>query len=120
MSREFRKRARDAARASAAAAGMFREYGYPAKNGTVIQDGHGRTIGRGRKVNCTKVGGHQPGGWISSERCSYQFKIKGLWYACRGMGDGMAASCRVMKKAPSRSSSPSWDKLDGSRRRRRR
>jgi hypothetical protein len=95
-------------------------YGYPKDNGTRLTDGQGKTIAKGRKVGCTKVPGYAPGGWISNERCSYQFKYQGLWYACRGRGDGIAASCRVMKKAPPRSSSQWWDKLDGVRRRRRR
>lgn len=99
---------------------VLKEYGYAKDNGTRLTDWYGKTIGRGRKVNCTKIRPGQRGDWISNERCSYQFKIRGLWYACRGMGDGMSASCRVMKKAPPRSGSPSWDKLDGARRRRRR
>ena len=99
---------------------VLRTYGYPKDNGTRLTDWHGKTIGRGRKVNCTKIRPGQRGDWISSERCSYQFKIRGLWYGCRGMGDGMAASCRVKKKAPARSGSSYWDKLDGARRRSRR
>jgi hypothetical protein len=99
---------------------VLREYGYPKDNGTRLTDWHGKTIGRGRKIRCTKVYAHERGGHLSNERCSYQFKIRGLWYACRGRGDGIAASCRVMKKAPPRSGSPYWDKLDGARRRKRR
>lgn len=94
-------------------------YGYPKDNGTKLTDWQGKTIAKGRKVNCTKVHAWQRGGMMSNERCSYQFKHQGLWYGCRGTGDGMSASCRVMKKAPPRSSSPYWDKLDGARRRRR-
>ncbi len=97
----------------------LRLYGYPAANGTKLTDWPGKTIAKGRKVNCTKIRPGAPGHWMSNERCSYQFKHQGLWYACRGMGDGMAASCRVMKKAPPRSSSQYWDKLDGARRSRR-
>lgn len=97
-------------------------YGYPKDNGTRLTDGHGKTIAKGRKVNCTKVRGDQPGGWISNERCSYQFKFQGLWYGCRGHGDGLSASCRVMKRAPvdqrGRNVSNYYDKLDGARRRR--
>ncbi len=108
---------------------VLKEYGYPAQNGTVLKDGHGNVIGKGRKVNCTKIRPGQRGDWISNERCSYQFKIRGLWYGCRGMGDGMAASCRVMKRAPAdaraeyrkgKHASTYFDKLDGARRRRRR
>lgn len=100
---------------------VLREYGYPKNNGTLLTDWHGKVIGKGRKVRCTRVLPRQPGGYLSSERCSYQFKIQGLWYACRGMGDGMSASCRVMKTLPrDRPTSPFWDKLDGARRRRRR
>lgn len=99
---------------------VLRMYGYPKDNGHRLTDGQGRTIGKGRKINCTKIRPGQRSSHISNERCSYQFKIKGLWYGCRGMGDGMSASCRVMKKAPANSSSPYWDKLDGARRRKRR
>lgn len=105
---------------------VLRAYGYPAKNGRVLtSDGH-TVIGKGRKINCTKIRPGERGSWISNERCSYQFKIRGLWYGCRGMGDGMAASCRVMKRLPRRDYSepnprhPWWDKLDGARRRRKR
>jgi len=98
----------------------LREVGYPKDNGTRLVDGHGKTIGRGRKVNCTRIRPGQRGDWISNERCSYQFKIRGLWYGCRGMGDGMAASCRAMKSAKGMPTSKFFDKLDGSRRRRRR
>ena len=97
----------------------LRLYGYPKDNGTRLTDGHGKTIAKGRKVNCTKIRPGQRHDWFSNERCSYQFKHEGLWYGCRGWGDGLSASCRVMKHAPPRSSSPYWDKLDGARRRRR-
>lgn len=99
-------------------------YGYPKDNGTRLTDGSGKTIAKGRKVNCTRIRPGAPGSWISNERCSYQFKFQGLWYGCRGMGDGMAASCRIMKRAPAdqrgRNVSNYYDKLDGARRRRRR
>lgn len=105
---------------------VLRAYGYPKNNGTLLTAGDGSVIGKGRKVNCTRIRPGAPGSHLSNERCSYQFKIKGLWYACRGMGDGMAASCRVMKRAPAdtrgRNTSKWWDRLDleGARRRRRR
>lgn len=99
-------------------------YGYPKDNGTRLTDWHGKTIAKGRKVNCTKIRPGQRGDWISNERCSYQFKFQGLWYGCRGMGDGMSASCRIMKRAPAdqrgRNVSNYYDKLDGARRKRRR
>ena len=108
---------------------VLHEYGYPKNNGTLLVDGHGTVIGKGRKVNCAKIRPGAPGSWISNERCSYQFKIRGLWYGCRGMGDGMATTCRVMKRAPAdaraeyrkgKHASRYFDTLTGSRRRRRR
>ena len=63
-------------------------------------DRKSKFIGLGRQVSCTRVRPNAPGGWISNERCSYQFKIRGKWYACRGLGEGMATSCRRMKQAP--------------------
>lgn len=75
--------------------------GYPKDNGRVLADGHGNALSTsGHKVGCTKVKPFERGAWISSERCSYRFKVDGRWYACRGRGDGIAASCRVMKKLP--------------------
>ena len=56
-------------------------------------------VGYGRKINCTRVRPGERGAWISNERCSYQFRIHGQLYACRGRGDGIAASCRIMKTA---------------------
>lgn len=86
--------------------------GYPKDNGRVLADGHGNQIGRGRKIGCTRIRPGQPGSWISNERCSYQFIVSGKPYSCRGYGDGVAVSCREMKKAPRG--------LAGSRKRRRR
>ena len=59
-----------------------------------------KLIGIGRKLSCTRIRPGQSGSWISNERCSYQFKIRGKWFACRGFGEGVAASCRRMAKAP--------------------
>ena len=107
----------------------MKAYGYPKNNGTVLTDGQGKVIGKGRKVNCTRIRPGMPGSHISNERCSYQFKIRGLWYGCRGMGDGMSASCRVMKRAPAdaraeyrkgKHASRYFDVLEGTRRRARR
>ncbi len=56
--------------------------------------------GYGRKIGCTKIRPGMPGSWISSERCSYHFKVDGAAYSCRGYGDEVAASCRRMKTAP--------------------
>lgn len=107
---------------------VLREYGYPKNNGTLLTDGSGKVIGKGRKIGCTRVRPDAPGGWLSNERCSYQFKIRGLWYGCRGRGDGVSASCRVMKRAPAgaraearkgKHASRYFDVLEGTRRRRR-
>jgi hypothetical protein len=65
-----------------------------------LTDGQGNVIGHGQKVGCTKIRPGARGAWISNERCTYNFKISGRWYACRGLGENMAASCRLMKKAP--------------------
>ena len=98
----------------------LRLYGYPKDNGTRLTDWHGKTIARSCKVIGTKV--H----WLEAQPVHVRrpanratSSSSRVWYGCRGMGDGMAASCRVMKKAPPRSSSPYWDKLDGAQRRRR-
>jgi hypothetical protein len=74
--------------------------GYPADGGRRLADGHGNTIGTGRKLGCTRIKPGAPGSWISNERCSYQFKVNGAAYSCRGYGDGMSASCRRMKTIP--------------------
>lgn len=91
---------------------MARIGGYPKNNGTVLTDGSGAVIGHGHKVRCSKIRPGARGSWISNERCSYRFKVSGQWYACRGMGDEVAASCRAMKKPPRG--------FSGARRRRRR
>ena len=70
-----------------------------------------RLLGIGRVIGCTKIRPGAPGSWISGERCSYQFNIRGKWYSCRGYGEDMAASCRVTKRRP-----PSG--FDGARKRR--
>jgi hypothetical protein len=74
--------------------------GYVKDGGRRLTDGHGNTIGTGRKTNCTRIRPGAPGSWISSERCSYQFKVGDAAYSCRGYGDEMSASCRRMKKFP--------------------
>lgn len=66
----------------------------------LLTDGHGNVIARGFVHRCTKVKPWQPGGWLSSERCSYHFVDQGQWYSCRGRGDGIAASCARMKTPP--------------------
>lgn len=78
------------------------KYGYPKKTpqGWVLQ--HGNRTYPGEQVNCTKIRPGQPGHWIDSERCSYRFKIDKNWYACRGYGEGIAVSCKRMKKGPRR------------------
>lgn len=81
-------------------AGPLKLYGYPKENGRVLADGHGRTLGTGRKIGCTRIRPGAPGSWISNERCSYQFVVGGTPYSCRGMGDGVSASCRKMKTTP--------------------
>lgn len=89
-------------------------YGYPKDNGKTLADFNGSVIGHGHKVNCTKIRPGARGSWISDERCSYRFKVGGRWYACRGMGDGMSASCRAMKPTSVKKA-----RLAGARRRRR-
>ena len=81
--------------------------GYPKDGGRILADGHGNTIGRGFVVNRSRIRPNTPGSWISNERVSYNFKVDGAWYACRGYGDGMAASCREMKRPPPRNRIPS-------------
>lgn len=71
--------------------------GYPAENGRVLKDWNGKVIGHGHIVSCSKVRPGMPGAWISSERCSYHFKVDGVWYAMRGRGDGIAAGGRAIK-----------------------
>jgi len=82
--------------------------GYPKRDPSVpggasgawtLTDWRGNVIGRGSLVNCSRIQPGARGSWISNERCSYRFKVNGQWYACRGYGEGMAASCRVMKPA---------------------
>ena len=67
-----------------------------------LTNGQGSVIGQGRQINCSRIKPGAAGHWISSTRCSYQFKLAstGEPVACRSYGHGMAASCRVMKKAP--------------------
>lgn len=88
--------------------------GYPKRvdGRWTLTDGYGKVIGTGRQLGCTKIRPGQPGHWISGTRCSYQFMIDGKPYSCRGYGEGIAASCRIMKKKPAG--------LAGSRRRRKR
>lgn len=92
--------------------------GYPRDNGKLLTDWHGKIIGRGGKQRaCTRVQPGRRGAWISSERCSYYFKVDNAWYSCRGRGDGIAASCRRLKEPPA------WSPtlyLGGVRRRKRR
>jgi hypothetical protein len=78
--------------------------------------GKPKLLGVGRKLSCTRIRPGAPGSWISNERCSYQFNIRGRWYSCRGMGEGMAASCRRMAKAP-RGVGANQYQIGGSRRR---
>jgi hypothetical protein len=59
-------------------------------------------LGVGRQISCNRIAPGRPGSWISSHRCSYQFKIGERWYSCRGYGEGMSASCRLMKRPPRR------------------
>lgn len=75
--------------------------GYPKRtpNGLALTDFKGKVLGYGHVVNCTKIRPGAPGGWISSERCSYRFKVGSKWYAGRGYGEGMAFTGRVMKKS---------------------
>jgi hypothetical protein len=78
-----------------------RVYGYPKRlpQGLALTDFNGKILGFGQRVNCAKVRPGARGSWISDERCSYRFKVGGQWYACRGTGEGMSASCRAMKPA---------------------
>lgn len=85
-------------------------YGYPQNDGRELADFQGKVIGRGHVLNKTRIRPGARGAWISSERVSYRFKIDGKWYGCRGMGDGISASCRVLKRQPAG--------LGGARRRR--
>lgn len=93
-------------------------YGYikavePTKDGrlfssqrVLLQNASGVTIGKGRVNQCTRVAPNAPGGWVSSQRCSYYIKLippaPQLTNAlsCRGAGEGMSTSCREMKKTP--------------------
>lgn len=77
--------------------------GYPkrtpgAQYAWALTDGHGRVMGVGGVVNCTKIRPGARGHWISNERCSYRFRIHGQLYSCRGYGEGIAASCRIIKQ----------------------
>jgi hypothetical protein len=90
-----------------AATRPLKTYGYPKKTpmGWALTDGHGNIIGRGKLNECHKIRPGAPGSWIDSKRCSYHFKIAGAagkakWYSCRGYGEGIAVSCRRMKKPP--------------------
>ena len=91
-------------------------FGYPTDNGRVLKDGSGNVVARGGINKCRKVRPHERGAWISNEVCSYYFKADGRWYSCRGRGDGVSASCRLMKKDPPERRRPS---LSGAKRRRR-
>ncbi len=103
-------------------------YGYPKK----LRDGRWalmgskkggkpKLLGLGWVIGCRKIRPGQPGGWISNERCSYHFKIRGKWFSCRGYGEGMSASCRRMTAKPRQHSDVSWySDLQGARRRKRR
>jgi len=79
--------------------------GYPKRmpdGRLALTAGDGKILGYGRKAKCTKIRPGAPGAWISNERCSYNFKLSDKygsgWYACRGYGEGVAASCRRMKR----------------------
>lgn len=93
----------------------LRQGGYPKRTerGWVLQDGQGKTVARGFQRGCTKIRPGQAGSWIDSKRCTYNFKFpdagKGKWYACRGYGEGIAVSCRRMKKAPGGTKSTYFD-----------
>lgn len=77
--------------------------GYPAKNGTVLQDGHGKQVGAGHVVSCKKIKPGAPGAWMSNERCSYRFKVDGVWWSVRGYGDGLYTHTpKRMAKSPRR------------------
>lgn len=84
----------------------LRQYGYPklTPQGWALTDGHGNIVARGSVIGCKKIRPGTPGAWLSSERCSYNFKFPdpsgGKWYSCRGYGEGIAASCRRMKQPP--------------------
>jgi hypothetical protein len=67
-----------------------------------LTDGQGSVIATGRQNGCSRVKPGARGSWISSHRCTYNFKLArtGEVVACRSFGEGMAASCRVMKKPP--------------------
>lgn len=73
-----------------------------ASSGWTLTNGQSSVIATGRQIGCSRIKPGARGGWISSTRCSYQFKLvrTGEFIACRSLGQGMAASCRVMKKAP--------------------
>jgi hypothetical protein len=84
---------------------MSKLIGYAKHTGSssaTITDWHGKKIGEGRIVNCTRVKPNSRGHWISSEKCSYRFEVDGRWYSGRGYGDGMRVSLRPMKSAPRR------------------
>jgi hypothetical protein len=93
----------------------LRQGGYPKRTerGWVLQDGQGRTVAKGFQRGCTKIRPGAAGHWIDSKRCTYNFKFpdagKGTWYACRGYGEGIAVSCRKMKKAPGGTKSTYFD-----------
>lgn len=77
-----------------------------------------KLIGLGMLLGCSKVRPGQRGAWISNERCSYHFKIRGKWFSCRGRGEGMAASCRRMATKPRQHADASWrSDIQGARRR---
>lgn len=77
--------------------------GYPKRsNGIwVLTDFKGRSLGQGFQRNCRRLKPGQPGAWIDSQKCSYNFKVDGRWYSCRGYGEGIAVNCRIMKNPPS-------------------
>lgn len=85
-----------------------------ASSGWALTDGQSNVIGTGRQNGCSRIKPGARGHWISSHRCTYNFKLarSGEVVACRSFGQGMAASCRVMKKPPRG--------FSGARRRRRR
>lgn len=77
--------------------------GYPKRvNGKwALTDGYGKPFSTdGHRIQCTRITPGAPGSWIDNKRCSYRFKVKGRWYSCRGYGQGIAASCRLMKNPP--------------------